>query len=282
MGALAARGITPTLAWAVGILAGVGAYIRMWPVRLEYEEPSLLAAVGTSQPLEYIFTPWNGAVQIFGRGAFLMAYPFDDLAPLATRLLAATAIGAVGAYLAVTLGVPGVVTGLSLPWFPIPDPGPYIGPLNSAWWFTVAAAAMATVPARRWHYPALLGMGLTGIGPCLLWPAFRDRRSLPLLVPAVVQGLVLLTSDRRPKPQRPDLAYVVVMLAVVACLAFARLPARTRLVFIYAGVAILIAGLIAEGRLTGQGRYLAVPVAAMVLGLASFLPRPAGGGGPGS
>jgi ribosomal-protein-alanine N-acetyltransferase len=266
--------VTPTLAWAVGILAGAGAFIRMLPIRLEYEEPSLLAAVATSQPLDYALTPWNGALTLFGRVAFMVAYPFDEFAPLVTRLIAAAVIGAVGGYLAATLGRAGLVAGLSLPLLPIPDPGPFIGPLNSQWWFAVAIAAMATVPARRWHNVALVVAGLSGIGPCLLWPAFRDRRTFALLAPAVVQGLVLFLSTRRPTGQKPDPAYLLVMIALVACLAFARLPVRTRLVFLYAGLAILTAGLVAEGRLVGQGRYLAVPAVGIVIGLASFLRRP--------
>src|SRR5262249_23036706 len=134
--------------WFVLLVVTALAFIRMLPVRLEYEEPQLLAEVATANPLAYLFTPWNGAIQLFGRAAFLVAFPFGDTAALVTRLLSAGAIGVSGAYMfgrdqAIPDRRVRLILAVSLPLFPIPDPGPYIGPLNSQWWFTIAVAGMA-------------------------------------------------------------------------------------------------------------------------------------------
>jgi hypothetical protein len=201
---------------------------------------------------------------LFGRAAFVVAAPFGESAALVTRLIAAGVIGAVGAYLfGRTAAIPDqrarLILAFSLPLFPIPDPGPYIGPLNSQWWFAIAFAGIALSAPKRWHYPALVLGGLSGIGPCLLWPAFRDRRIVALLIPAIIQAVVLFQSDRVPKARNLDLGYVILVLVLAAALVFARLPLRTRLVFLYAGVAILAIGFYAEGRLVGRGRYLAIP-----------------------
>jgi hypothetical protein len=263
--------------WLVFIGVAVLAFVRMLPVRLEYEEPQLLAEAGAQDPLTYLFTQWNGALTLFGRASFLVAAQFGDAGAFVTRLIAAAVIGAVGAYLfGRSAAIPDMrvrlIVAFSLPLFPIPDPGPYIGPLNSQWWFAIAFAGMALSGPKRWHYPALVIGGLAGIGPCLLWPAFRDRRLVFLLVPAIIQAVVLFESDRRPKAAHLDLAWVVLVLALCAALILARLPLRTRLVFLYAGMSILAIGFLTQGSLVGQGRYLAIPAAGFVLGAASFLP----------
>lgn len=263
--------------WLVFVFVSALAFLRMSPVRLEYEEPQLLGEAGTQDLWSYVVAPQNGAVQWFGRAAFVVAYPFGDGAALVTRLIAAAVIGAVGAYLfgrreAIPDRRIRLILAVSLPLYPIPDPGPYIGPLNSQWWFAIGIAGMALSPVRRWHYPALLLGGLSGIGPCLLWPAFRDRRFVVLLITAIVQASVLLASPRRPQSLHVDAYWLALVLPLCASLLFARLPVRTRAVFLYAGVAVLTVGVYAMGTLVNQGRYLAIPWAGFVLGVASFIP----------
>jgi len=265
-----------TATWLVFLGVTALAFVRMLPVRLEYEEPFLLSQVATTDPLTYLLSPWNGAMTVFGRAAFLVAFPFGPGAALVTRLISAAVIGATGAYLfgreeAIPDRRVRLVLAVSLPLFPIPDPGPYIGPLNSQWWFAIAVAGMALSSRKTWHYPALVIAGLSGIGPCLLWPAFRDRRLFALLVPTIVEAVVLVESPRRPQRLHLDPIWFVLVLGLVAALVFARLPWRTRIVFLYAGIAILAVGLFAQGKLAGQGRYLAIPAAGFVLGVASFI-----------
>jgi hypothetical protein len=261
----------------VGIVAAL-AFVRMLPVHLDAEEPYLLSLVPTSNPLAYLVEPWNGALMLFGRAAYIVAYPFGDLAPFVTGLIAATSIGLVGGYLAsdaLSRAIPSravrVTVAASLALYPTGYPGPYMGPINTQWFVAIAVVAIALAEPRRWHYPFLVAAGLFGIAPCLAWPVFRDRRMVALFIPAVVQGIVLLLSDRRTTgiPMSPD--YLLVMLALAASLTFAPLPIRTRLAFLYIGLATLTLGGIAMGELHNQGRYLAIPGAGIALGLASLL-----------
>jgi hypothetical protein len=246
------------------LLVSVVALAREGP--LAYEEPSFYADPGP------LFEPWNGALALFGRASFWAAHILGD--PNVTRLIAAAVIGAVAVYLSRV----SPVAALALPLLPTPYPGPYIGPLNSQWWFAIAICVMALERARSWHYVALVIAGLSGIGPCLMVPVFRDRRGLVLAATALIQVVVLITSSRRPLGHAPDPGYLLIATVLVVSLLFARLPMRTRLVFAYGGLAVLMAGLIAAGTLNGQGRYLAVPFAGIAIGLASYLRRGDGTG----
>ena len=67
----------------------------------------------------------------------------------------------------------------------------------------------------------------------------------------------------------PD--YLWIMLALVGSLAIARLPVRTRMGFVYLGLAILTFGGVVAGQLDGQSRYLAVAGAGITLGVASVM-----------
>lgn len=268
---------SPATSWVTGIVVFVLAFLRQ-PAGLVFEEPTeFWAMVPTMGPLEYLLTPpghGGGYIQILGRAAFLVAHAFGE--PVVTRLIAAGIIAAVAVYLT-TLRDPiprgRYAFALALPLLPIPYPGPYVGPLNGQWFVALAVVGIALTAPRRWHYPALFLGGLVGLAPCLAWPVFRDRRLVALLIPTVIQAAVLLSSGRPASSVPIDPRYFVVMLALAVAMAVARLPLRTRLAFLYLGLAGLLAGAVLTGWFENQYRYLAIPGAVVVLGLASSLLR---------
>jgi hypothetical protein len=256
-------GMTPV---AVFVLA-----LARMPVQLQYEEPT--AFWGNHS----VFEPWAGYFQVFARLSFAIAWAVGN--PFVTRLLAALVIAAVAALLIRSAAVVPdarvrVVGSLSLALMPIPDPGPYLGPLNAQWWIAIAVLVIALSPPRPWHYPAVLVSGFVGLAPCLVLPAFRDRRGLALLFPALIQAAILASSTRRQDGFPASTDYLWIMLVLAAVMVVARLPLRTRLAFLYLGLAVLALGAFASGRLDGQWRYLAIPGAGVTLGLASFLGFP--------
>lgn len=262
----------------VGSLAAVLALVRMLPPTLVYEEPTeFWDRVSSMDAPTYLVEPWAGYFVVFARAVFLIAHPFDDLGPLLTRLASAAVIGVVAGYfasdsLAEAIPAKSVRLGFaaSLPLLPLPYPGPYIGPLNSQWWVALGVLGIALSRPRRWHLPALFLAGLVGIAPCLAWPIFRDRRVVPLLAAVGLQALVLLQSNRGTMgiPMSPD--YLWIMLALTGSLALARLPVRTRLAFLYLGLAVLTLGGVAMGQLDGQWRYLAIAGSGIVVGVLSI------------
>lgn len=224
---------------------------------LAYEEPAFFANPG------FLFEPWNGALAVFGRASFGIAHLIGD--PSVTRLIAAGVIGLVAIYLA-RVSVPGAI---SLGLLPIAYPGPYIGPLNSQWFFAIAILVMATEAPRRWHPWALFVAGISGLAPCLMAPVFRDRRAEVLLACGAVQLAILATSGRHPLGLSADPTYLLLAALLLLSLIRSRLPTRTRLVFAYGGLAIIAAAVIAAGTVTGQGRYLTVPMTGIVVGFGS-------------
>jgi hypothetical protein len=256
----------------VGATVFLLALARMLPFDLNNEEPRMLAAAGE------LFAANNGQLLVPARLAYLVASPFGEWALVVTNLTAALTVGLVAAYVTTWReAIPDArarwILALSLPLLPIPEPGPYVGPLNNQWWFAIATLGIALSPPRRWHLPALAAFGLSGLAPCLLWPVFRDRRGLVLLAVAGVQGLVLLASHRERFPYPMDAGYLAAMASVAGAMLVARLPTRTRLAFLYAGLVILALGAFGDGRLGLNYRYLAVPGAVIVIGLGSRLLR---------
>lgn len=278
-GAATARGRSGALFIVITALA----LLRMAPWQLEFEEPfAFWDVVPTMSALEYLIEPWASYFVVSARFSFLVAYPFGDLGPLLTRLLAAAVIGLVAVYLAsgaLADAIPSravrTAFALSLPILPIAWPGPYVGPLNGQWWIALGVLGIALARPRTWHYPVLLGAGFAGIAPCVVLPVFRDRRGLALAVGVVAQGAMLLLGERSSPGFTITPEYLAVMLLVGVAMVAAPLPARTRMAFAYLGVTIVALGAIFTGWTLGSSlRYLAIPGAAIALGLfALFLPR---------
>jgi len=201
---------------------------------------------------------------------------------LVTRLLASAVIGLIAVYFAsdaLADAIPSravrIGLAMSLPMLPIPYPGPYVGPLNSQWWFALGVLGIALARPRTWHYPTLLLAGFTGVAPCIALPIFRDRRGLALAVGVVAQLALLLSGERRPPGFSVGIDYILVMLLVGALMSAAPLPLRTRMAFGYLSLAILALGAILTGwPLESNWRLLALPGAAMALAIfALLLPR---------
>jgi hypothetical protein len=256
------------------------ALLRMVPARLEFEEPfAFWDIVPTMGPIEYLFEPWAGYLGVFARFSFLLAYQFDELGPLVTRLLAAAVIGLVAVYLAsdeLADAIPRrtvrTAVALSLPILPIGYPGPYVGPLNSQWWIAIAVLGIALARPRRWHYAALLGAGFVGVAPCIALPAFRDRRIVALGVGVAAQAATLLMSERRSPGFTISPDYIAVMLTVGAVMLLAPLPGRTRIAFAYLSISILALGAILTGwPLELNLRLLAIPGTTIALGIFALL-----------
>jgi hypothetical protein len=233
---------------AVGLVVALAALARMWPPTLVFEEPDYLNRA--ADPLFAVQPgPLPGYLQILGQLAFVIARPFGDLAPLVTRLEAAAIIGLVAAFVASDALAPAipnrsvrVLTALSMPLIPTAFPDGFVGPLNDQWWLAIAVLCLALIPARRWHYPAIAFVGLSGMAPCVALPAFRDRRGLVLLAATAVQLGTLLVGHHHDFDFVVGNAYLQVGLLLVASLALAVLPTRTRLAFAYLGLAILMLG----------------------------------------
>jgi hypothetical protein len=198
--------------------------------------------------------------------------------PFVTRALGALAIGLLAAAFLRSTAIPGptarLVTAVSLPLLPISYPGPYIGPLNSQWWFAALVLLIALEAPRRWHFPAVFFLCLTGAAPCVALPAFWDRRIIPIAAATILQARVFLASPRRPEALGISTEFLAVAIGVGIAMVIARLPSRTRLGFAYLGLAILALGLIAIGGGDLAFRYLTVAWVAIVLGLASRLDSP--------
>lgn len=242
----------------LSLLVFIVAWARQ-PGELVHEEPRIVADLAANPWA--VFSPNNGQITILKA-----AFYFPD----ASRVIAAAIIGFVAFYL-LTRGYTGMA--LALPLLPLGEPGPYTGPLNGQWFVALAMVAIALEPPKRWHYPALLLAGLTGIAPCLAVPVFRDRRGVVLGAVAVLQAVVLLTSDRSPTGVPPDPAWLVWMAGVLAAMLISPAPSRTRLAFTYISLVMLALGAYVNGFVAY--RYLAVPWAVVALGVVSRLRRPA-------
>lgn len=239
------------------LFVSVAAFLRQ-PLMLVHEEPQMVGS--------WFLEPNNGQFTIL-RAAFLLPSP-----ELTSRIVAALIIGAVALLLLTrTEAIPDarvrLVAALALPLLPLPDPGPYTGPLNGQWWLALGVLLLALSPLRRWHYPAIILAGLSGIAPCLVVPVFRDRRGLVLAGVAAIQVVVLLTSGRGAHGL-PSIGWLAVMAALAGAMTVARLPARTRLAFLYLGLVVLALGAFSRGEV--EYRYLAIPLVGIVLGLASL------------
>jgi hypothetical protein len=251
--------------------------LRMLPARLVSEEPSQFwATVPTTDPMSYLLMTWAGYVGVWARAVFLVGYQLGDAGPLFTRICSAAVIGAVAAFFASHRldaaipfrGRPRIAFALSLAVLPITNP--YVGPLNSQWWVALAVLGIALSAPRRGDTLFLFGAGFVGIAPLFMLPAFRDRRAIGLLIPAAVQvPLELLSRHPVPPVMRPEFASVAILLLVA--LSVARLPRRTRGVFLYAGLATLAAGWIAVVPTDGGERYLTLAWVGISLGLFSWL-----------
>jgi hypothetical protein len=261
----------------IATVVAIAVLVRELPATLIREEPlQFWARVPTMDPPRYLLEPWAGYLQVWARAAFLVAYPFGDAGPLVTRIIAALAVGAVAAFLASNRMRSAIPDGqlrlgiaLSLALVPTAAPNAYDGPLNSQWWFAILAICIALVPPRRWDGPLLLGLGLTGAAPCLVLPVFRDRRALWLLVPTVMQAALVATSTRRPlglgiSPEYTTIAFLLIVVMIVA-----RLPGRTRLAFVYVGLAIIALGALTYAGVPGNWRYLADAWVGIFLGVGS-------------
>jgi FkbM family methyltransferase len=262
----------PRLITAVFVAVALGTLVlRMWPPVLVFEEPLLFR-----QPLLSALEPWNGYLSVIGRGILVVAHLFGDAGPLLTRVGAASIVGVVAGYLAsADWAIPSrpvrLIAALALPFIPTAYADAYVGPLNSQWWLAVLVLLIALAPAKRWHWPVIALAGLSGLAPCVALPLFRDRRSLVLALTTAVQLVLLLTTNERHDGDlRPVRAFFFLAVALVASMSLARLPIRTRLSFMYLGLAILALGAYA----TGWGdRYFTVAWIGVVVGVASQLPR---------
>jgi hypothetical protein len=257
----------------VGLVVGAVALLRM-PLSLRYEEGfEFWDKVPVMTPVAYVLEPWAGYLNVFARSSFLVAHALD---PIVTRLLAAAVIGLLAAFVvraSTAIPNPGVrlAFALVLPLLPIPDPGPYLGPLNSQWWIALLVLLIALEPERRWHSPLLLTAGLTGLAPCLAVMAFRDLRGFALLAPAIAQAVVFIGQPRRPLGVAISSEFMAVATVLLVTMAIARLPRRTRLAFTYLGLVIILGGSLAVGGESGNWRYLGIPAAGIALGLISLV-----------
>jgi hypothetical protein len=249
----------------------------MWPPTLVFEEPiEFWDRVTTLNPLQYLAEPWAGYLQVSARFVFLVVHPLGDIGPAITRLMSAAVIAALAWFLLRSSAIPSrtarVLPALALPVLPIGYPGPYVGPLNSQWWIATMVLLIALAPRQRWHAPILVVAGLTGLAPCLAWPAFRDRRVFALLIPTALQAVVLVSSQRRPASLAIEPAFIVIAAPLGGAMLMARLPPRTKLGFAYLGLATLTLGSILVGGVSGSGRFLAIACIGIVLAVTSRLP----------
>lgn len=254
--------------------------VAMWrqgPTPFFYEESfefwDRVPELGVSS----LWTPWMGYLQVFGRFAYLAAHALNS--PAVAHVMAALVIGFVAVYLTRFH----VLLGLSLAFLPPygPNLGAYAGPLNAQWWLALLVVGIALSPPRRWHYPVIALAGLTGIAVCLAWPAFRDRRVVPLLAASAIQAGFLIADGGRqrlalvgyPPPMTIAPEYAVIALVLLLTLVVSRAPIRTRLAFAYLGLATATLGALMMGPLEGQERYIVAASAAVALAVATRLGR---------
>lgn len=227
------------------------------------------------------FDPSGGYLQLFARFTFVVAHPFGPvIGLLVTRVIAAAVVASVAVYLAsLQDAIPSrtvrLVLALSLPLFPVlAGWGPYLGPLNSPWWFALAAVGISLARPRAWHYPFLLLAGLSGVTVCAAWPAFRDRRAVPLLVASAIQVAVLFSGPKLGHlALHIDAVYMLLVAGVVLLLANPALPLRTRLAFGYLALAHIALGAILSGVIPGNDRYVTMAWATLFLGAAALVLR---------
>jgi hypothetical protein len=233
-----------------------------------YEEPYAFYAVARSvPPIEAIFKPWGGLLQVPPRlvHTALLGVP-GEIAPAIAILVLYAIVGAVAAFMAsdrMSDAIPSratrVVFGLSLGVVPAAA-GPLISVINAHWFLVLYLIGLSVATdSRRWRWVDRLGAGLMAVsGPfsMFLWPLFGRRRDLLLIVGAggLIQAAYLLASTRRP----PSIDVPAIAAAVVE-------RTGTTILGSHAGSNVLVGGLVVVA---------AVVVAAGAVAIAtSRLPR---------
>jgi hypothetical protein len=274
-------------AFSVAVVLLREPHVILRPQFIWEEAGQFWAPTFTIDPMHYLVEPWAGYLQVPSRAAFLLARlgPFE-VAPAVTILIHAAIIGLVAVFLAsdrLADAIPDrrVRLGLALALPLLPATETFITVLSAQWFLAVFVVALSLTTDRRWwDYPALAIAGLSGVAVTLALPLYwRDRRGLVLLACAVIQGLTLLASDRRPNAPGVNARDLAILGSLaVAVILLRQLPLRTRASFIYLGVLTVLLGMLVLGGSSGGGRtFLAISACLVLLALGGlFAVRPAG------